>query len=65
MRRPMRLVAVAIGAAGLAGCSSLPVTDAAARGPVVDQQRVAAVERIAARTGTRVYWINLPTKPAP
>lgn len=65
MRRAMLTVAVVLGAAWLAGCSGLPVADAASRGPVVDQQRVAAVERIARRTGTHVYWINPPTRPAP
>ncbi len=63
MRRPMRSVAAAIGAAWLAGCSTVPSKDMASRGSVVDQTRVAAVERLAARTGTRVYWINPPTKP--
>ncbi len=45
----------------LAGCASTPPQQLS----TIDAERVAAVDRQAARSGVRVIWVNPPEKRAP
>jgi hypothetical protein len=59
-----RLVLCLVFGVGLAGCASSPST-VSRPGVEVDQQKMALVERAAARTGVRIYWLQPPTKSVP
>lgn len=59
MTRNIRLLALIVLAATLAGCSTTPEP----RSPtVVDGAHVGSVERAAERVGTDVIWINPPRR---
>lgn len=48
----------------LSGCANLPSGTAEARNYVVDQQKMAVVERAASKTGAKVIWVSAPRRPA-
>lgn len=54
----LSVLAAALLGIGLAGCAS--TSSAVATEP--DMAKVAAIERVAAATGVRVYWLNYPQK---
>jgi hypothetical protein len=55
------LMAVATFGLALGGCASSPATAQAANDDI-DYAKVAAINRLAARSGLQVIWINLPQK---
>lgn len=59
----LRTIAVLGAVAVLCGCANRPVPTGMQR--VQDEDRMAAIERAAARNGVKVYWINGPTKLVP
>lgn len=59
MKRSILLVAALPAVAWLGGCASL---DATVQSHVLDQDKVAAVNQAASRSGVRVIWVNPPTK---
>jgi len=50
--------------AGVAGCATGPASTVPMR-MEVDSQKVAAVERAAARNGVKVIWLTAPMKAVP
>jgi len=59
-----RIVLAALVFGGLVGCatSTLPTGGNVEQ---VDDAKVAAIERAAARSGVKVIWLRMPTKTAP
>ena len=52
-----------VGAVVLSGCGSLPADRADTKTYVVDQQKMAVVERAASKTGAKVIWVSAPRRP--
>lgn len=58
MTRLSMTLMIVCAAAAMAGCANAPYT----LGQNVDTEKVAAVDKAAARTGVRVIWVNPPEK---
>lgn len=48
----------------LSGCGTLPADMAESKTYVVDQQKMAAIERAASKNGVKVIWVSAPRRPA-